>query len=87
VKEYTSCQEAAEACIGEEDGSAGGGDDGDDGDDGGDGGDATGNWGDYDEDEGSDDTKGCTCHLAGVGPWAAPLVLVPLLGLLRRRRR
>jgi hypothetical protein len=89
VKQYTSCEQAMEACFGGDGDDAGGGmGDGDDGDDGGDdgGGDATGNWGDYDEEGGSDDTKGCACHLAGAAPWAAPLLLVPLWGLLRRRR-
>jgi len=89
VKEYTSCQEAQEACFEEGDGAGGGVGDGDDGDDGGDDGgdDATGNWGDYDDGGGSDDKSGCSCHVAGVGAWAAPLLLVPLWGLSRRRRR
>jgi hypothetical protein len=89
VSQYEDCEEAAEACSqgdGDGDGGGGMGDDGDSEDGDGNQGTGTGTGTDdgAEEGDGSEDKKGCSCS-TGAGTCAAPLLLLPLLAVARRR--
>jgi len=92
LSQYEDCEEAETSCAPEGDGTdgAGGGGQGDDDGSGDDGNqdDGLGTGSDEGAEDGSgdssDDTKGCSC--AAGGAQRAPLLLLPLFALARRRR-